>query len=91
MFSYSKPSSNEGKALPLPGINPEHDQLRYSIVKISAKSTAGLAFWAEAGWSHGGSAVLQASQDEVIGKVGDELSKSKAFWSHFIDSDKLVA
>lgn len=35
--------------------------------------------------------MLQASQDEVVDEVGDELGKSKSFWSHFTDCDELVA
>ena len=91
MFSDSEPSSNEGEELPLPGVNPEHNQLRDSIGKISSESTACLPLGAETGWFHGGSAVLEASHNEIVGECSDELSEGKTFGSHLVDSDKLVA
>jgi len=91
LFSDSKPSSDEGKELPLPCVDPEHNQLGDSIVKISSESAACLPLGAETSWLHGGSAVLEASHNEIIGKGSDELSEGKTFGSHLVDGDQLVA
>lgn len=75
----------------MPGVNPEHNQLRDSIIKISSKSTACLPLWAETSWFHGSSAMYEASHNEIISKVTDEHSKGKTFGSHLINSDELIA
>ena len=91
MLSDSEPSSNEGKKLPLPCVNPEHDQLWDTIVKILAQVAACLEGRAETGWSHPDIAVLDGSQDQVSKEIGDESRNGKALGSQVANDNNLIA
>lgn len=91
LFSDSEPSGDEGKKLPLPCVNPEHDQLWDAVVQVLAQVEAGFESWAEACWFHSDVLVLDDSHDEIGQEVGDESGDCKAFCSHLVDLNDLVA
>lgn len=74
LLGHTKPSSYEGKKLPLPSVNPEHDQLWDAIVQVLAKIAAGLERWTEACRPHANVTMRNGSQNKVSNEIGDEAS-----------------
>ena len=91
LLGNSEPSSDECKKLPLPGINPEHNKLWDTIVKILAKVAAGLERWAEAGWFHSHVNVRNCSEDKVGQEVSDEASDGESFGTEHLHLNALIA
>ena len=91
MLTYAEPAGDEGDQLPLPGVDPEHDELRNAVVKILAEVAECFKTRTEAGWLHPDIGVRNCSQNQEGDEVGEETSESETLGTQSIDFDALVA
>jgi hypothetical protein len=91
LFSGTEPSGDESKELPLPRVDPEHDELRNSVEQVLANVAAGSERGAEACWLHSDIGVRDDSQNKVGQEVGGESCHCKTLGAHLVDFHDLVA
>lgn len=91
LLSSAKPSCDESKKLPLPGINPEHNELWNTVIEILENVATGLACREETSWFHSLIHMLDSSQDKEGHNVCDQTCKGKTFCAHITNFHQLIA
>lgn len=91
LLSNTKPSSDEGQKLPLPGVNPEHYKLRDTVVHILAQVAASFEGWTETRWLHSNINMLYRSQNKICQEVCNESCNRESLSSQSLHLDTLIA